>query len=265
MDYGPFGFIEKYERAWNMWVGGGEHFSFMNQPAAGEQNFRTLSAALRPLLDAASAAEADEIVEGYAAEAQAAVAAVFRRKLGLARGGPQAEELWAQAERLMEATEADYTIFFRRLADARLLLGKQQQQQQVPVAAGGGEDAGLAAARPLLAPLREAFYTCLSPQAADEWARWLAKWAELQQAEGRAAADVAAEMNACNPKYVPREWMLRQAYTRAEAGDYAEVHALHQLLKRPYDEQPEMEARYFVRTPDDLRGLGGITCMTCSS
>ncbi len=35
MDYGPFGFIEKFEPLWNMWVGGGEHFGFLNQPAAG--------------------------------------------------------------------------------------------------------------------------------------------------------------------------------------------------------------------------------------
>jgi uncharacterized protein YdiU (UPF0061 family) len=31
MDYGPFGFIEKFSPNWNMWVGGGDHYSFMNQ------------------------------------------------------------------------------------------------------------------------------------------------------------------------------------------------------------------------------------------
>jgi uncharacterized protein YdiU (UPF0061 family) len=32
MDYGPFGFIEKYTPFWNMWKGSGDHFGFMNQP-----------------------------------------------------------------------------------------------------------------------------------------------------------------------------------------------------------------------------------------
>lgn len=31
VDYGPFGFVEKYEPGWGMWVGSGEHYGFMNQ------------------------------------------------------------------------------------------------------------------------------------------------------------------------------------------------------------------------------------------
>ena len=27
-DYGPFGFMEEYDPAWCMWVGGGGHFAF---------------------------------------------------------------------------------------------------------------------------------------------------------------------------------------------------------------------------------------------
>ena len=36
MDYGPFGFIERFVPLWNMWVGGGQHFGFLNQHIAGE-------------------------------------------------------------------------------------------------------------------------------------------------------------------------------------------------------------------------------------
>ena len=34
MDYGPFGFMEKYDPYWNMWVGGGRSYSFSKQPDA---------------------------------------------------------------------------------------------------------------------------------------------------------------------------------------------------------------------------------------
>ena len=34
LDYGPFGFIEKYQPGWGMWIGAGEHYSFLNQPEA---------------------------------------------------------------------------------------------------------------------------------------------------------------------------------------------------------------------------------------
>ena len=57
MDYGPFGFMEKYDRAWNMWVGGGDHFSFRNQPEAGGKNFESLVESVMLLLDAAGQAE----------------------------------------------------------------------------------------------------------------------------------------------------------------------------------------------------------------
>merc|ERR1719160_161085 len=32
MDYGPFGFIDKYDPMFAKWVGSGDHFAFMNQP-----------------------------------------------------------------------------------------------------------------------------------------------------------------------------------------------------------------------------------------
>ena len=39
-----------------------------------------------------------------------------------------------------------------------------------------------------------------------------------------------------NPKYVPREWMLVEAYEAANKGDFTRVHDLHQLLQDPYAE-----------------------------
>ena len=49
MDYGPFGFMERFEPLWNMWVGGGDHYGFMNQGVAGHKNFATLVESFRPL------------------------------------------------------------------------------------------------------------------------------------------------------------------------------------------------------------------------
>merc|ERR1719487_1787413 len=53
MDYGPFGFIDKYDPAFAKWVGSGDHFAFMNQPGAALANLMTFSTALEPLLDKA--------------------------------------------------------------------------------------------------------------------------------------------------------------------------------------------------------------------
>jgi uncharacterized protein YdiU (UPF0061 family) len=50
MDYGPFGFIELYRPDFVMWVGGGRHFAFMNQPNAALKNLGTLASAVLPLV-----------------------------------------------------------------------------------------------------------------------------------------------------------------------------------------------------------------------
>ncbi|KAK7249772.1 hypothetical protein SO694_00004643 [Aureococcus anophagefferens] len=43
-------------------------------------------------------------------------------------------------------------------------------------------------------------------------------------------------MDAANPAFVPREWMLVEAYEAAERGDGAVVDRLAALFRRPYAE-----------------------------
>ena len=42
MDYGPFGWVESFEKFWNMWAGSGDHFGFLNQAVAGGMNLKSL-------------------------------------------------------------------------------------------------------------------------------------------------------------------------------------------------------------------------------
>jgi uncharacterized protein YdiU (UPF0061 family) len=37
VDYGPFGFVEKYDPGYAMWIGAGQHFAFENQGEAAER------------------------------------------------------------------------------------------------------------------------------------------------------------------------------------------------------------------------------------
>ena len=58
MDYGPFGFIQKFEAYWNMWLGGGKHFGFLNQPLAAQKNIMVLRDSVVALLDSEDDVEA---------------------------------------------------------------------------------------------------------------------------------------------------------------------------------------------------------------
>ena len=36
-------------------------------------------------------------------------------------------------------------------------------------------------------------------------------------------------------------------------------------VNRPYDEQPDFEAEYYRRVPEELQAVGGCAFMSCSS
>lgn len=69
-------------------------------------------------------------------------------------------------------------------------------------------------------------------------------------------------MRATSPKYIPREWMLAEAYSAAEQGDHAPLEELRKLFAAPFDEHPQYEERYYCRTPQDQVQKGGISFMS---
>ena len=60
----------------------------------------------------------------------------------------------------------------------------------------------------------------------------MVKYARRLAADGRSDPERRAEMRGTSPKYIPREWMLAEAYTKAEAGDFSTLHEL-QVEPRP--------------------------------
>lgn len=143
--------------------------------------------------------------------------------------------LWRQLEQLMRESAVDWTLFWRQLA--------------VVAAATSDDDDGL-----LMEPLQLAFYSPPTWTLQQRWTAWLRQWRGQQTHEGVATITqreaLADRMRQASPKYVPREWMLAEAYTAAAEGDHTVVHRLQELFRRPYDEQSEFESRYYRRAPD---------------
>lgn len=245
MDYGPFGFMEKYDPMWNMWVGGGEHFAFMNQPKAAHKNFTSFVRAVTPLLDTERAREAQAAVDGFGTVCKEACDDMWRQKLGLTVWDKPAEELCVELESLMEESSTDYTLLWRQLAE---LPG-----QGLTVAESDDE---------LLAPIRLAFYGELSADLRFRWAKLLKRWLSHLQAQGVGTEEAAALMRRTSPKYVPREWMLVEAYEKANRGDYSEIDTLYSLFSHPFDEQPEMAAKYFRKAAPSCEERGGTAFMS---
>ncbi|CAJ1462274.1 unnamed protein product [Effrenium voratum] len=101
------------------------------------------------------------------------------------------------------------------------------------------------------------FYEPLTPQMEQQWERWLQRWLQRLQAEAMDAEEVAQTMREASPKYVPRNWMLMEAYEAAEAGSFQVAQQLQERW-----EHPELESRYFRLAPPELRGRPGVYIMT---
>ena len=236
LDYGPFGFCEPFDPRFQPWTGGGEHFSFFNQPAAAEANFNMFWKSLRVLIkdNQPAVSRLDTIREGFAKTMGDAFESMWARKLGLRNFD---ETLVQEMLQLMIAANADYTMFFRRLS-------------HVPES---------------IDTLQESFYTPSTAEIDERLTNWLNRWRQHLMTDGDLEKTSAA-MKQVNPKFAWREWLIVPAYQQAEHGDYSLIRELQDVFNNPYGEQSaEIEAKYDRLRPKEFFQAGGVSHYSCSS
>ncbi len=240
LDYGPFGFLDVFNPHYQSWTGGGQHFSFLNQPVAAQRNFEMFCSALRTLLASHQEyqQELDDIQNDFSIVMQAQMETMWAAKLGLETFD---SALFSELETLMTQTPVDYTIFFRELS-------------ALP------DDIG---------PLKKSFYKN-SQEMDKRWSNWLTKWKSLIGGANTVSPNFREElserMKLVNPKYILREWFVVPAYQQASAGNYSLVRELQDVMTQPYAEQSKgVEDKYYRLKPFELFALGGLSHYSCSS
>jgi uncharacterized protein YdiU (UPF0061 family) len=240
LDYGPFGFCERFDPGFQPWTGGGEHFSFFNQPVAAGANYQMFWSALRPLLsdNSDALAQLDSIRDGFAAAMNQELEAMWARKLGLA--APDAG-LVNELLDLMLRSEADYTHCFRRLSEIPPTIPEH------------------------LSALKESFYAPTSEGLDNAWSGWLERWRGAITANGD-PQETSAAMQRVNPAITWREWLVAPAYQQAEQGDTRLIQELQAVFSHPYDApSAELAATYDRLRPQEFFNAGGVSHYSCSS
>ena len=250
IDYGPFGWLDDYDPGWtpNTTDAHTRRYSYGNQPTIAQWNLVQFASAIFPLIGEQEPVQ--EALDSYRRRFNDGWRTMMAKKLGLAAFEPEDEKLFGDLTVLLTEAETDMTIFFRRLADLT--------PDGPPVTdRTDGE---------LTAPLRDAYYREEQLTAAflTRTGDWLRRYLRRVEKDRLSDAERRERMNRANPKYILRNYMAQEAIEQAEKGDFSQVHELLDLLRRPYEEQPDRE-RYAAKRPDWARDYPGASMLSCSS
>jgi uncharacterized protein YdiU (UPF0061 family) len=220
LDYGPFGFMEGFNPGHIC-----NHSDTQGRYAYQNQPYIGLwncSRLAQTLTPLIDAEHCNAALARYENAHLDAYRALMRAKLGLTEAQDGDDELVNDLLTLLAEHQTDYTIFFRALSD-----------------------------------IERARDEMINRAAFDAWALRYRQRLSLESSE---EPQRRTRMNAVNPKYVLRNHLAQIAIEKATQKDFSEVERLLQLLRRPFDEQPEYQA-YAAAPPDWAKNIE----VSCSS
>jgi uncharacterized protein YdiU (UPF0061 family) len=213
IDYGPCAFMDTFDPATVFSsIDRGGRYAYGNQPLIAQWNLARLAETLLGLFDSdteGAVAAATEALASFPERYREHWYGGMRAKIGLTEKQPGDEELIDDLFALLHEHAVDFTSFFRGLSSH--LRGEGQPATSV------------VAGEPAFEP-------------------WSGRWRSRLSAEGRGGGDVADELDAVNPVYIPRNHLVEEALAAATAGDMQPTELLIDAISRPFDERPELAA-----------------------
>ena len=228
IDYGPFGFLEEYNPKFVPNTSDDEgRYSYENQPDVGLFNLQKLKIALHPLSTKHQIKQLDLILKGYEGRYKSKFMELFCRKLGIKECSSDDENLVAILLKMMEDTQADFTMTFRELSELDI-------DTLVQSAVTG--------------KFSERFWT-LTKLVKHEWFRDWCKLYAKHFTDDKSGDERCKIMKKINPKYILRNWIAQQAIEKTEKNDFSEVRFILQVLQNPYEDNAEANKKGFASEP----------------
>ncbi|ASI96953.1 protein adenylyltransferase SelO [Vibrio rotiferianus] len=228
-DYGPFGFLDDYDP--NYICNHSDYqgrYAFEQQPRIALWNLSALAHSLSPLVDRE---DLETALGKFEVRLSRKFSELMRAKLGLHTKVDEDGRLFEAMFELLNQNKTDYSRFFRELSN----LDAKPSQAVIDL--------------------------FIDREAASEWVDLYLARCELEVDENGEHVTVqqrCERMRQVNPKYILRNYLAQLAIDKAEEGDFSEVNRLAELLKRPYDEQPEFDD--YAKLPPEWGKKMEISC-----
>jgi serine/tyrosine/threonine adenylyltransferase len=207
IDFGPCAFMDEYDPATvYSFIDRRGRYAYGNQPDILQWNLARLAETLLPLIDT----DPGQAIERATASLRCVPARFdrhwlggFRRKLGLSVHEDGDRTLVTDLLAVMHGEAADFTNTFRALADAAM------------------DDTALPGS----------------------FLAWTHRWRERLSREPGSLESCIATMRRTNPVYIPRNHRIEEIIEAAvQEGNFGPFHALHTVLARPFDPQPDRDS-----------------------
>jgi len=244
IDYGPYGWLEPYEKNWtpNTTDRENKRYRYGNQPSVGLWNLFQLANSLALLVQDVKPLE--QSLERFKTQFAYGYTKMMSLKLGLDKQEQADLLLIKSLEDNLSLVETDMTIFFRILSEVQ----KTDTAQEA------------------FAKLAPAFYDIdqLKETELKKWIDWFYAYLRRLKLEAPTHYERKIKMNMYNPKFVLRNYMAQLAIDDAKKGDYGLISTFYEMLRKPYHEQPEY-GKWFAKRPEWARSKVGCSMLSCSS
>lgn len=261
IDFGPYGWIDNFDLTWtpNTTDSKNRRYRFGAQGEVSLWNLCQLANSIIPLIGGSEELQAK--LDTYGGMYEFKWHQMMIAKLGLSSIATletinQNEIiLFKNLEALLSDIETDMTIFYRLLASLNLKPSLTSELTKNELTSNE-----------LVNHFSSCYYELeqVTESYSEKLLTWIIQYKERFEAESYNDLVRASIMNKVNPKYVLRNYLSQQAIEKAENGDFSEIKLLHQLLKNPYDEQPEFE-EYASKRPEWAKTKVGCSMLSCSS
>lgn len=254
IDYGPYGWLEDFDTNWtpNTTDASGRRYCYGRQPSIALWNLLQLANSLTSLFDDSKPLQNG--LDEYTRHFNQQCLKMMKSKIGLQESESERSQQLAEAlPELLQSASADMTLFYRKLADLSLVPDKSRTS--LPPCNDSTLD-----------QFAEVLYDPknLNSDTQSQILAWIRDYqAELQRC-GVIDSSRKLSMDAVNPRFVLRNYLAQMAIDRAEQGDPSLIAKLLDVLRHPYDDQPENE-QYGQKRPEWARDKAGCSMLSCSS